>query len=395
MTTFIKDNQAIILLNDEVTIENSKQVTEFIYGVSFLNEVDEIFVSINSPGGSVMGGFNIFSALVNSEKKVVTRIDGIAASIAAIIFFAGQEREMVDFGLFMIHDPFGGDNKTIEKIKESLMVILGKDNFKNLSELMEDETWLNVDEMIERKLIDTKIEINKGEMKESKITNKAMELFEVANKLISENYKEMKETKNEEALESNLEERVEALENENTEVQSEETETPKAEVESEVEEEVEAKKKDEEIEEKDESIVDGTEEVEAPVAEEEVLEEVLEEVENKIEEVDNFADLKNVIADLKKENDELKNSLSIYKDKEENEAKLELLNNAGVSEESHEKWLKLDIETIKDLAGTVNKKSPGLKVDFKAAEMSVEDKKNLLREDPEEYSRLIREKIIK
>ncbi len=111
MTTFIKDNVATILLNQEVEVNNSNEIVDFIYGLGFLDEVDTIKVLINSPGGSVMGGLSIFTALVASEKKVITQIDGIAASIAAVIFMAGQERYMMEYGLFMIHNPFGGSDQ--------------------------------------------------------------------------------------------------------------------------------------------------------------------------------------------------------------------------------------------------------------------------------------------
>lgn len=390
MTTFVKDNKAIILLNDEVTVENSKEITDFIYGASFLDEVTEIFVSINSPGGSVLGGFNIFSALINSDKRVVTRIDGIAASIAAIIFFAGQEREMVDFGLFMIHDPMGGDNGALTKIKESLMKILGEDNFNNLSKLMKDETWLNVDEMEELKLIDKKIEINKGDMKETPITNKAMELFQVVNKMISEQYtNEMENTEklNEEALESKVEDRVE----ESTEAVEEiQNETEEVAAEAEIQEEVETEEVEAEVEETVESEVEETEEesVEEPEAE-------LAEVENKVEEVSNIADLTNRISELEKENEELKNSLSIYKQDEEKEDKLEILNKAGVDSRFHNAWMELDKEQIEKLTKTVNKKAPSIsfKKDIKdISNMSEAEKMEFAKENPAEYAKMFRRK---
>jgi ATP-dependent protease ClpP protease subunit len=409
MITFTKDNKAIILLNDEVTVENSLEVTEFIYGVSFMDEIDEIVVKINSPGGSVMGGYNIFYALIESDKRVKTQIVGIAASIAGIIYMAGQDREMVKYGLFMIHDPFGSSNEeSLSKIKGSLMNILGEDNFNNLSMMMEKETWFTSDEMQNLGLVNTIYEIKEGEMKENKITNKAMELFDVVNSMLkNETEMEQEDLKNEsveaEALESKVEVQEDASEEIEIEANSEEVEAVEevaseeaieAEVEAEVEEEVVSEEVEEETEIEEEVIAEETEE--------EVVAEEVEEVVNSVEEMENVVDLtnqisdfKNIISDLRKENEELKNSLTIYKKKEEDEAKIEVLNNAGISEDSFEKWLKLDIEVIKDLIPTVNKKSPVVSVTTKVTEMTVEDKKNLLRNDPEEYSRLIRQGIIK
>jgi ATP-dependent protease ClpP protease subunit len=350
----IKGNTATIVINEEITMENSAEICDFIYGLSFdiYNDVTDILVSISSLGGNVMAGFNIVNALVTSEKFVTTRNEFMAASIASLIFMVGQKREAMAHSFMMIHNPYnpngGSEDEVLKMIKDSLMIVLG-DQFENLSELMDNETWFNVDELIELGIIDTKIDIEKGEMKNTKINNKMMELYEVANKLISEkNEEKMKDTKEEiEAVEETVDAVKETVE-ETIEVKEEDLPefTDEAETEEVIAEEVE-----EEI-----------------VAEAEVAEEVIEEpvaelelVENKAVSIDEIANFKDIISGLKTEVDELKNSLTIYKEKDEREAKLEVLNKAGVAEDSFDKWLKFDIETIKDLAGTtVNKKSEPL-----------------------------------
>ena len=407
MTTFIKDNIATILLNEEVTMDNSKEIVDFIYGASFLNEVHTIKVSINSPGGSVIGGLSIFTALISSEKKVITQIDGIAASIAAVIFMAGQERVMMEYGLFMIHNPFGGDDKALEKIKDSLMKILGEDNFSNLSTLMDEETWLDSTEM--KGLIDKVIEVDNGNMKE--VTNKALELFEIVNQIKKEEMKEMKNQEvsiENETLESNLEDRVEVLDEtleptvkveeivkvDTDEIISEEvSEEIVAEESKETEEE--DPKKDLEVEaESTEEVVETESETEI-VAEEEVVAEELELVENSVEEVVNIVELSNKLKEQEELISELTNKLGIYEKEADNKAKLDLLENSAINKEDHSKWLELDIEVIKTLAGTVNRVSPSIESTVTRTEMTVEDKKNLLKENPAEYARMIREKIIK
>lgn len=416
MTTFIQDNIAMILLNEEVTMENSRDIVDFIYGTSFLNEVDTIKVSINSPGGSVIGGLSIFTALISSDKKVVTQIDGIAASIAAVIFMAGQERVMMEYGLFMIHNPFGGDYKALNKIKESLMKILGEDNFSNLSKLMDEETWLDSTEM--KGLINKVIKVENGNMKS--VTNKALELFEIVNQIKKEEMDKLENQKTSienEALDSNLEERVnnldEALESvdENTSefvdtLDNGETEKEILEevLEEIVSEEVEGTKEEtleEELKvegETSEEIVEN--EAETEVVAEEIVEEVvaeeLELVENSLEEVVNVIDLTNKLKAQDEEITELKDKLAIYEKEKQDKSKLLLLENSAVNKDDYSKWLDLDIEVIKTLAGTVNKVSPTLTSNkVEKVDMTVEQKKNLLRENPTEYSRLIREKIIK
>jgi ATP-dependent protease ClpP protease subunit len=65
-----------------------------------------IKVYINSVGGSVMDGYSIYSAILESKSKVDTYCMGIAASISAVIFQAGRKRYMADYGALMIHLPF-------------------------------------------------------------------------------------------------------------------------------------------------------------------------------------------------------------------------------------------------------------------------------------------------
>lgn len=63
-----------------------------------------ILVSINSPGGSVFDAFAIYNALRRHDLPVTTRVDGVAASAASLIFMAGDERVMPENAMLMIHN---------------------------------------------------------------------------------------------------------------------------------------------------------------------------------------------------------------------------------------------------------------------------------------------------
>jgi ATP-dependent protease ClpP protease subunit len=62
-------------------------------------------VYINSIGGSVYDGLAIYNMLSRYQGKVTTHTDGISASIASLIFMAGDERLVSKGGGVMIHAP--------------------------------------------------------------------------------------------------------------------------------------------------------------------------------------------------------------------------------------------------------------------------------------------------
>ena len=88
-----------------------------------LADVTEISVYINSYGGEVAEGLAIYNALKRHKAKVKTYCDGFAASIASVIFMAGDERIMNDSSLLMIHNAWSyamGNAKELRKQADDL-----------------------------------------------------------------------------------------------------------------------------------------------------------------------------------------------------------------------------------------------------------------------------------
>ena len=162
---------------------------------SFINELKalkdkNIDVHINSLGGSVFDGLAIYNALKTHSKKVTTKVEGIAASIASVIAMAGDQIEMAENSLFMIHNPFamsGGDanelRKTadiLDKIRNEIAGIYASKsnhNAEHYIDLMDVETWFNSDETLELGLVNgitqpLKIENNYDISKFQNITDK-------------------------------------------------------------------------------------------------------------------------------------------------------------------------------------------------------------------------------
>lgn len=127
-----------------------------------LADVSQINVYINSYGGEVAEGLAIYNALKRHKAKVVTYCDGFAASIASVIFMAGDERIMNESSLLMIHNAWTyavGNSEELRKQADDLEKItqasvIAYKSHSTLSEeeikdLMDKETWILPEEALE------------------------------------------------------------------------------------------------------------------------------------------------------------------------------------------------------------------------------------------------------
>lgn len=73
-------------------------------------------VHINSEGGLVDVGFDIYHYLKSLGKPITTIGSGIVASIATVIFMAGSNRQIYENTRFMIHLPWGGSMGTADEL---------------------------------------------------------------------------------------------------------------------------------------------------------------------------------------------------------------------------------------------------------------------------------------
>lgn len=76
---------------------------DFTADLAAVASCDEVVVNINSVGGDVFVGLAIRNAIRELPCKVITRVQGIAASAASIIFCAGDVREVYSGSLLMLH----------------------------------------------------------------------------------------------------------------------------------------------------------------------------------------------------------------------------------------------------------------------------------------------------
>lgn len=136
---------------------------------SVLDNADKdetIDVFINSGGGHVMAGQEIYSML-RADKRVKIHIQGMACSAASIIAMAGTS-DISPCGLLMIHNVSGGasgDYHEMEKAQRELKTMnealanayackTGMDR-EALLKMMDKETWLTANQCIEHGFIDS------------------------------------------------------------------------------------------------------------------------------------------------------------------------------------------------------------------------------------------------
>ena len=130
-----------------------------------------ITVWINSPGGDCFAAAQIFNMLRAYKGKVTVKIHSLAASAASVIAMAGDTVEISPTGMFMIHNPSTvamGDHGDLEKaidmlseVKESIInAYQAKTGLSHnkLSQLMEDETWMDAKKAVELGFADKVIE---------------------------------------------------------------------------------------------------------------------------------------------------------------------------------------------------------------------------------------------
>ena len=138
--------------------------------IDLLNQAkndEDLEIEINSGGGSVFAGSEIYTALKSYGGKVITKVVGLAASAASVITMAGDVILISPTGQIMIHNAsggFGGDYRDMEKgaeilknvnatISNAYRIKTGLSN-EELLEMMNKETWLTPQQALEKKFVD-------------------------------------------------------------------------------------------------------------------------------------------------------------------------------------------------------------------------------------------------
>lgn len=96
-----------VFLVGEINANTSDELIQKLMHLD-MKDLGEITLYINSPGGEVMSGLAVYDYIKTMKSPVKTVCVGDAASMGAIIFLAGEKREMLPHSRILIHDPSYG-----------------------------------------------------------------------------------------------------------------------------------------------------------------------------------------------------------------------------------------------------------------------------------------------
>ena len=133
----------------------------------------DIFMYINSPGGSVSAGLAIYDTMNYIKCDVATTCIGMAASMAAVILSSGAKgkRIALPHSEVMIHQPLGGAQgqatdieihaKHIQKTRELLNKILSNNTGKDIKTIQKDterDNYMDAETALKYGLVDKILE---------------------------------------------------------------------------------------------------------------------------------------------------------------------------------------------------------------------------------------------
>ena len=145
------------LFNTSRSIEVVGEITRdsvysMILQLRYLQQADaekEITMYINSPGGSVSDGLALYDVMAGISCPIRTVCVGMAASMGALLFAAGNKRDMLPHAAVMIHDPLttgiSGSALSVEQASRRLM-----ETREVTASILADHTGHTIEEVYEK-----------------------------------------------------------------------------------------------------------------------------------------------------------------------------------------------------------------------------------------------------
>ena len=140
--------ERIIWLGSEVRDSNANRICSQMLLLSAEDPEADIYLYINSPGGSVTAGMAIYDTMQLIPNDVVTVVTGMAASMGQFLLTAGTKgkRFATPNARILMHQPSGGIGGTASDIRTQAELIL--DMKKRLSQITADRTGQSLETIL-------------------------------------------------------------------------------------------------------------------------------------------------------------------------------------------------------------------------------------------------------
>nr|WP_026530775.1 ATP-dependent Clp protease proteolytic subunit [Haematomicrobium sanguinis] len=141
--------ERIIWLGSEVRDENANLICSQLLLLSAEDPEKDIYLYINSPGGSITAGMAIYDTMQFIPNDVVTVATGLAASMGQFLLSSGTKgkRYATPHARILMHQPLGGIGGTASDIKTQAELIL--DMKRVMAELTAEQTGKSVEQILE------------------------------------------------------------------------------------------------------------------------------------------------------------------------------------------------------------------------------------------------------
>ncbi len=158
----------IIFITGEINDHLANIVVSELLYLDSINH-DDIYIYINSPGGSITSGMAIYDTFNYVKSDIKTIVVGLAASMAAFLLACGtpKKRYALPNAEVMIHQPLGGTQGQVTdikiatdriiKIKKKLNKILASKTNKSIAKITKDterDNFMDAKEALKYGLID-------------------------------------------------------------------------------------------------------------------------------------------------------------------------------------------------------------------------------------------------
>lgn len=137
----------IIWLGSEVKDENANIICAQMLMLAAQDPKKDIWLYINSPGGSITAGMAIYDTMQLIEPDVATIAVGMAASMGQFLLSSGTpgKRFITSHARVLMHQPSGGVGGTATDVRINAELIM--DMKKTLAELTAQQTGHTVEEI--------------------------------------------------------------------------------------------------------------------------------------------------------------------------------------------------------------------------------------------------------